>query len=108
MYVVVVSVKVKPGADSAARFEAAITANHLASRQEPGNVRFDVLKVDNAPGEIGGATEYILYETYRSEEDFAAHQQTPHYFAFRDAVADLMAEPRKGTRCQSLLPEPWL
>ncbi len=102
MYVVCVTIKVLPG-----RSEAFLEArrNHLGTRQEPGNVRFDVLRLATAPAE-GEPEGFFLYEVYRSPEDFAAHQQTPHYLAWRDAVA-LMAEPRQGVRYQSIFPDPW-
>ncbi len=107
MYIVVVSVKVKPGTDAAARFESIIAANHRATREEPGNLRFDVLKLAT-PSEVpDDPAEYLLYEVYHSEGDFVAHQQTAHYREFRDAAEELMAEPRKGIRYLSLLPEPW-
>jgi len=40
--------------------------------------------------------EYLLFEVYKTREDFTAHQQTAHYLKFRDTVAEMMAEPRKG------------
>lgn len=107
MYVVVVSVKVKPGADAAARFESIIAANHRATREEPGNLRFDVLKLASPPASPEDPAEYLLYEVYKTEGDFVAHQQTAHYREFRDAAEGLMAEPRKGIRYLSVLPEPW-
>ncbi len=107
MHVVVVSVKVKPGAENATRFESAIEANHLATRQEPGNLRFDVLKPVSPVADAEAPLEYVLYEVYHSAEDFTIHQQTPHYLAFRNRVEELMAEPRRGVHYQSLLPDPW-
>ena len=95
MFVVWVTVKVKPGMGTAFLEEA--RKNREATREEPGNFRFDVLKAqtESAPGE---PELFYLLEIYGSSEDFASHQQTPHYFAFRDTVADMMAEPRQGTR----------
>lgn len=95
MFVVWVTVKVKPGMGEAFREEA--SKNRAETRKEPGNLRFDVLKAaaDPTPGE---PELYYLYEIYKTPEDFAAHQQTPHYFTFRDNVADMMAEPRVGVR----------
>lgn len=107
MYVVVVNVKVKPGADSVARFESAISANHLATRQEPGNIRFDVLKLATPSDDPDAPVEYLLYEVYKAESDFTTHQQTAHYLRFRDDVAEIMAVPRHGVRYVSVLPEPW-
>jgi len=106
MHVVVVTLKVKPGEANLPRFEAAIRKNHEATREEPGNVRFDVLKAP-VQEDPDMPAEYLLYEVYHSKEDFTAHQQTTHYLTFRDAVADLMAEPRVGKHFRSLAPEPW-
>jgi autoinducer 2-degrading protein len=46
----------------------------------------------------------VLYEAYASAEDAAAHKGTAHYAAWRDRVADMMAEPRKGVPYAGLLP----
>lgn len=104
MYVVCVPVKVVPGQGEA--FLEAARRNHEGSVGEPGCVRFDVLRAA-APAEPGEVEQFFLYEVYRSPEDFAAHQQTEHYFAFRDTVAPMMAEPRKSTRYVSAYPDPW-
>lgn len=66
---------------------------------EPGNRRFDVLQDPTEPG------RFILYEAYATAEDAAAHKQTPHYLAWRDAVADMMAQPRRGEPMNGLCPE---
>ncbi|HVK02549.1 MAG TPA: antibiotic biosynthesis monooxygenase [Armatimonadaceae bacterium] len=104
MYVVCVTVKVTPGDGD--RFLEAAVKNHRGSVKEPGCLRFDVLKAA-APSEPGEPEIFFLYEVYRTEEDFASHQQTAHYFEFRDAVAPIMAEPRKGVRFHSVVPDPW-
>ena len=36
----------------------------------------------------------MLVEVYRTADAPAAHKETAHYARWRDAVADLMAEPR--------------
>lgn len=104
MYVVCVTVKVTPGDGD--RFAEAARLNHEGTRHEPGNLRFDVLR-SAVPAAPGDPELFFLYETYRSKEDFSAHQQTPHYHAFRDTVAEIMAEPRQGSHFQSLFPDPW-
>ncbi len=96
MYVVCVQVHVRD--DRVREFTDAILTNARTTRREPGNVRFDVIQQETDP------TRFLLYEVYRSADDFAAHQKTPHYFAFRDAVADWMAEPRVGVRHVSVFP----
>ena len=104
MYVVCVTIKVKPGQEEA--FLEAARRNHEATRKEPGNLRFDVLRAAN-PAAPGEPEQFYLYEVYQAPEDFAAHQQTAHYFAWRDETADMMAEPRQSARYVSVYPEPW-
>lgn len=104
MYVVCVTVKVKPGMGAAFLEEA--RKNREGTRKEPGNVRFDVLKSATPPGD-GEIEQFFLLEVYRTPEDFAAHQQTPHYFAFRDNVAEIMAEPRQGVRYVPVHADTW-
>jgi len=96
MYVVCVQVHVHD--ERVQEFTEAILDNARHTRREPGNVRFDVLRQEQ------DSTRFLLYEVYRSPADFAAHQQTPHYFRFRDTVADWMAEPRVGVRHESVFP----
>lgn len=96
MHVTLVHVRVKPEAVDA--FIAATLANHEASIEEAGNRRFDVLQAPDDP------TRFILYEAYLSADDAAAHKATAHYLAWRDAVADLMAEPRRGEPMNGLFP----
>lgn len=97
MHTTLVHICVKP--DCVERFMDATRKNHLASVQEPGNRRFDVLQREDDP------TRFVLYEAYRSAEDAAAHKRTPHYQQWREAVADCMAEPRQGIVHHGLLPE---
>lgn len=96
MHVTLVHVHVRP--ESVAAFIAATRANHEASIRESGNRRFDVLQAPDDP------TRFILYEAYASAGDAAAHKATAHYLAWRDAVADMMAEPRRGEPWNGLFP----
>ena len=86
MLVVHVDVSVVP--DSVPAFLDASRANAAASLGEPGVIRFDVVQDRADP------THVVLVEVYRDDEAAAAHKQTAHYAAWRDAVADLMARPR--------------
>ncbi len=99
MYVLFVRIRVVAG--QAERFIALSEGNHRGARSEPGNLRFDVLR-DAADPE-----RFYLYEVYRDEAAFKAHQQTPHYLVWKEAVAPLMAEPRQAERMHSVMPEPW-
>jgi quinol monooxygenase YgiN len=97
LLVVHVHVRVKPGAEEA--FREASLANAEASRREPGVLRFDLLADREDP------SRFVLAEVYRDAAAAAAHKETPHYAAWRDAVAGLMAEPRRGEKYVNLSPE---
>jgi autoinducer 2-degrading protein len=97
MHVTLVHVHVKP--EHVDAFVDATRANHEASTREPGNVRFDVLRAVDDP------TRFVLYEWYVDADAAAAHKTTPHYAAWRDAVAGWLAEPRVGVRYDGLFPE---
>ena len=94
MLVTLVHVHVKP--EHLDAFVAATKANHEASVKEPGNRRFDVLQLVEDP------TRFVLVEAYVDEASAAAHKETAHYKAWREAVADWMAEPRKGVKYKGL------
>jgi quinol monooxygenase YgiN len=97
MYVVCVTVHVAQGQGDA--FLQATFENARQSREEPGNVRFDVLQSEADPN------QFFLYEAYRSKEDFIRHQQTPHYLTWKETVAPWMAAPRQGVRHLSRYPD---
>ncbi len=98
MYVVCVTVQVKP--ENVTEFIEATKQNARQSRlTEAGNVRFDILQAESHP------SQFFLYEVYRAKDDFARHQQTPHYLTWKEAVAPYMAAPRQGVRHVSLFPE---
>lgn len=94
MYVVAVTVFVKP--EFIRPFIAASLDNARHSRKEPGNVRWDFAQAEDDPA------RFLLYEAYRSKDDFVVHQQTAHYLRWKQAVADWMAQPRQGIKHNSL------
>ena len=96
MHTTIVYVTVKP--EYIDEFIEATRLNHEASVQESGNRRFDVLQLTDDP------EKFVLYEAYVSAKDAAAHKQTEHYLAWRDTVADWMAEPRQGVGYNGLYP----
>jgi (4S)-4-hydroxy-5-phosphonooxypentane-2,3-dione isomerase len=96
MLIVHVHVHVKPGLGDA--FRAASVENARHSVAEPGIARFDVLE------QAGDPSRFILVEVYRDAEAAAAHKQTAHYAAWRDAVADMMAEPRTSVKFANAFP----
>lgn len=96
MLVVHVHVRVKP--ECVATFRQASLANARQSVQEPGIARFDVVQQADDP------TRFVLVEAYRTAEAPAAHKATAHYATWRDAVADMMAEPRTSVKYANAFP----
>jgi quinol monooxygenase YgiN len=97
MYVVCVHVHVLP--EHRAAFAAACRENARNTILEPGCLRFDVLQSADDPN------RFVLYEAYRDEAAANAHKSTPHYAAWRDAVAPWMAESRQGVKYVGLFPD---
>jgi autoinducer 2-degrading protein len=98
MLIVHVQVQVKPECVEA--FKAATGVNARFSRFEPGVLRFDALQ------QADDATRFVLVEIYREPAAQAAHRETSHYVEWRDAVAPMMAAPRKAVKFEavSMLP----
>ena len=97
MLVVHVHVTVKP--ENVDAFLAESRRNAESSLQEPGVRRFDVLQDESDPGHV------VLSEVYVDQAAADAHKKTDHYASWRDAVADMMAEPRSSTRFTALFPQ---
>lgn len=96
MLVVHVHVRVKP--DSVEAFKAASLINARASAEEPGIARFDVVQ------QLDDPTRFVFVEVFRTPEAPAAHRETRHYAAWRDTVADMMAEPRTSMKFENVFP----
>ncbi len=96
MLVVHVDIVVQP--DRVADFLTASVTNAAASLGEPGVLRFDVLR------DVGDPAHVVFVEVYRDAEAASAHKQTPHYAAWRDAVADLIAQPRTRVTYTPVVP----
>jgi (4S)-4-hydroxy-5-phosphonooxypentane-2,3-dione isomerase len=99
MAMLVVHVHARVRAERVAEFLDATRVNAKASLGEPGVARFDVIQDQADPGHV------VLVEVYRDDDAAAAHKQTPHYAVWRDAVADMMAEPRASTRFAAVFPD---
>jgi quinol monooxygenase YgiN len=96
MLIVHVCVHVKP--DCIEAFKAASLDNARHSVQEPGIARFDVIQQADDP------TRFVLVEVYRTVEATVQHKETAHYARWRDAVAEMMAEPRSSVKYANLFP----
>jgi (4S)-4-hydroxy-5-phosphonooxypentane-2,3-dione isomerase len=97
MLIVHVHAHVKP--ESVADFRQATIENARSSIQEPGIACFDVVEQQD------DATRFALIEVYRSPEAAIAHKETAHYAKWRDAVATMMAEPRRSVKYSEVFPE---
>jgi quinol monooxygenase YgiN len=95
----VIHVHVHVLADAIEAFRQVSLANAEQSLKEAGVARFDVVQQQDDP------TRFVLVEAYTTTEAIAAHKETAHYAAWRDAVAPLMAEPRRSTKYVNLFPD---
>ena len=96
MLIVLVYVRVKP--ERITDFRAATEENARNSVKEPGIARFDVLQREDDP------SRFVLVEAYRDAEAPARHKETAHYAAWRVAVEDMMAEPRRSEKYSAAFP----
>jgi len=78
-----------------------VTFNATQSRQEPGNLRFDVVRSIDSP------TRFGLYEVYRDEASMLAHQATEHYARWRAEIEALLVTPRISEKFISVFPNPY-
>jgi autoinducer 2-degrading protein len=81
------------------KFKVATIENARHSLREPGVARFDAIQQQEDP------TRFVLVEVYRSASDPARHKETAHYHKWRDAVADMMAEPRSSIKYTNIFPD---
>ena len=96
MTVAHIHIHVKP--ESVQAFIEATLDNARNSVQETGIARFDFFQQADDP------TRFILNEVYLTPEAPAAHRASAHYLSWRDAVVDMMAEPRSNIRLVNLFP----
>ena len=97
MFIAHVFVHVKP--DRVEAFKTATIENARNSVQEPGIARFDIIQQQDDP------TRFVLIEVYRTPDDPARHKETEHYKKWREAVADMMAEPRSSIKYGNVFPD---
>lgn len=97
MLIAHVHVHVKP--ESVEAFRAASVENARHSIHEPGVVRFEVLQ------DASDRARFVLIEVFRDAEAAQQHKATAHYLTWRQAVANMMAEPRASTQFRRVFPE---
>ena len=96
MFIVCVSVFVKP--EFRNTFIKATLENARNTRNEPKNLRFDVLQGLDDPD------RFFLYEVYQDESGMDDHKTTSHYQQWRETVEKMMAKPREGIKHKNLFP----
>lgn len=98
MVIVKISVKIKP--EMLEIFIGATNELGNLTRQEGGNLRYEVLQQENDP------TRFVIQEIYKDDDAMNAHFNAPHFEAWRSAVAATFAEAGTSTRYQPMFPSP--
>ncbi|MBU1314550.1 MAG: antibiotic biosynthesis monooxygenase [Alphaproteobacteria bacterium] len=89
MLIQMVHIQVKQG--HVAEFIDAFRINYEGTRQEPGNLRFDVLR---KPDDDHG---FVIYEVFKSAEALDDHRKTSHYQECVRRIDPILAGPRTKT-----------
>jgi autoinducer 2-degrading protein len=96
MLAIWVKARVKP--EQREKFLRAIEHDALGSeRDEPGCLRFNVLRDEKDPN------VYYFFEVYKDEAALEAHRAAPHYAVWR-AAADSLEGPTEAIRCTTVFP----
>ncbi|NBI43629.1 (4S)-4-hydroxy-5-phosphonooxypentane-2,3-dione isomerase [[Haemophilus] felis] len=97
MFAMLVEINIQEGKEQA--FLEIFERNQVGTRQEPGNLRFDVLR----DPEI--RTRFYAYEVYTNEEALDQHRQTPHYHRCVKELEDVMTKERSKKIFEWVLPK---
>lgn len=84
MLVLKVTIKVKP--ECLSDFMKAMALNFEGTRNEPGNIRFDVNQG------LEDTTEIFLHEVFQDSQAHQVHLESPHFKTFMATVADMLQE----------------
>lgn len=96
MFAMLVEINVKEGKEE--EFLEVFERNHIGTRQEAGNLRFDVLR----DPEI--RTRFYAYEVYENEAALEAHRQTQHYHRCVQELESIMTGSRSKKIFEWVLP----
>ncbi|OOF88099.1 autoinducer-2 (AI-2) modifying protein LsrG [Rodentibacter ratti] len=97
MFAMLVEINIKEGKEQ--EFLDVFERNHLGTRQEKGNLRFDVLR----DPEI--RTRFYAYEVYENEQALAEHRKTEHYQRCVKELEPLMTTHRSKKIFEWVFPE---
>ena len=85
MYTVIAAWRASP--ESVDEVRDLLAANARASRQEPGCLTF------HAHQDLEDPARFVLYEVYRSRDDFLAHRETEHFRTYVEhRIAPLLVD----------------
>lgn len=83
---------ISPKPEYAAQVEQEMRNMALHSRQEPGNLRYDLLREEQ-----GGVVRFHVQERYLDMNAVEAHRASPHYQAYRARAGDWFSEAPQVT-----------
>lgn len=86
---VLARIKAKPGLEDRVRQEMMGLVE--PTRREPGCINYDLHRA------CENASEFILYENWRSRQDLDDHLQMPYLQSFKQKAGELLAEPLEIT-----------
>lgn len=99
MYHVMVRMEAKP--DKVEALIELATYNGNCTRKEPGCLRFDVVR------QVDNLLRFGLYEVYKDEAGFKAHQATEHFARWKREIDALLAAPRTSEKFNTVAPTPY-
>ncbi|WP_233119056.1 (4S)-4-hydroxy-5-phosphonooxypentane-2,3-dione isomerase [Aggregatibacter actinomycetemcomitans] len=97
MFAMLVEINIKEGKEL--EFLDVFERNHIGARQEPGNLRFDVLR----DPEI--RTRFYAYEVYVNEAALEEHRKTTHYHRCVAELEPIMTGSRSKKIFEWVFPE---
>ena len=97
MFAMLVELNIKEGKEQ--EFLEVFKRNHLGTRQEPGNLRFDVLRDPDV------RTRFYAYEVYMNEAALEEHRKTVHYHRCVTELEPLMTANRSKKIFEWVFPE---
>jgi len=95
MYILCVTAYIKP--ENISDFLAITSEYASRTRQEHGNVRYDVSQSEE------DSTCFVIYEAYQSKEDFLFHRATAYALDWKERIEAWMARARQRIRCNSII-----
>ena len=94
MAIIVKCVEILVAKEKVEAFIDATLINARNTRQEAGNLRFDINQSESDP------QLFFLLEAYRDEEAVAQHKSSDYYKKWCEMAEPMMLNPRKTTNCK--------